>query len=127
MENFLAKNPGLKSRIAFSVPFEDYNSDELLSIAKLMAKNKGNSLSNDAVSKLKEIFESVSKTDDFGNGRYVRNIMEKAELNRASRLAKMNLNEVTQAMLEQFKKSDFEITEVRKTEKRCIGFTGGTI
>ncbi len=127
MDGFLLRNPGLKSRIAFHVPFDDYNPEELVEIAKIMAKNKESTLSAETQNVLLSIFERASKSEDFGNGRYVRNIMEKAEINRASRLAKLNFNEVTNDMLEEFEKSDFEIEESINTKKKCIGFIGGTI
>lgn len=41
MEHFLQKNPVLRSRIAFHVPFQNYSVNELCDIAKLIAKKKG--------------------------------------------------------------------------------------
>lgn len=41
MEQFLNRNPGLRSRIAFHVPFEDYSAGELADIAELIAQSKG--------------------------------------------------------------------------------------
>ena len=41
MEEFIQKNPGLRSRIAFHVSFPDYNELELCQIAQLMGKEKG--------------------------------------------------------------------------------------
>ena len=41
MEDFLQKNPGLRSRIAYHVPFADYSVEELCNIAVLIAKRKG--------------------------------------------------------------------------------------
>lgn len=41
MEEFLQKNPGLRSRIAYHVPFADYSVEELCSIAALTARKKG--------------------------------------------------------------------------------------
>ena len=44
MEAFLARNPGLRSRIAFHLPFEDYSARELYRIARLLAEEKGDVL-----------------------------------------------------------------------------------
>ena len=40
MEAFLDKNPGLRSRIAFHVSFEDYDVEELCKIAEVIADKK---------------------------------------------------------------------------------------
>ena len=48
MERFLEKNPGLRSRIAFHVPFADYSVEELCQIAKHIGKSKGITLTDDA-------------------------------------------------------------------------------
>ncbi len=40
MQQFLDRNPGKKSRIAFPVKFEDYSTDELCDITKLMVSKK---------------------------------------------------------------------------------------
>ena len=92
MEGFLQKNPGLRSRIAFYVPFADYKTNELCSIANLIAKKKGLKLTEDACEKLTEIFNVARTEIDFGNGRYVRNVIEKANMAHATRLLKADLN-----------------------------------
>lgn len=122
MEEFLNRNPGLKSRIAFHVPFEDYSTEELVEITKLIAKNRKNRLCDDVIAKLGDIFDNAVKINDFGNGRYARNIIEKAELNRASRLAKLSFDEVTRDMLETFIPEDFEVETTHKAERKKIGF-----
>ena len=40
MDLFLERNPGLRSRIAFHVPFADYSAEELCEIAELMGKKE---------------------------------------------------------------------------------------
>ena len=95
MEGFLDKNPGLRSRIAHFVHFEDYNPDELCEIAAYIAKQKGLVLNADANDKLRKIMENACTQHDFGNGRYVRTIVEKAKMAQSSRLVKMDYDLVT--------------------------------
>ena len=122
MEAFLSRNPGLKSRIAFHVPFDDYSPEELVEITTLMAKNKGNVIDESAFEKIRGIYNDAVKISDFGNGRYARNIIEKAELKRASRLAKLSFDEVTKDMLETFIPEDFEADKKPVREEKRIGF-----
>ena len=99
MERFLDKNPGLRSRIAFHVPFADYSAEELCDIAMLIGRQKGVSFSADAVEKLYTVFEVARLQPDFGNGRYARNAVEQAKMNMASRLLTMDLAAVTKETL----------------------------
>jgi hypothetical protein len=95
MEKFMQKNPGLRSRIAFHVNFPDYATDDLCRIAELIAKDDGLYLAPEARAKLTGIFDSARKNDDFGNGRYVRNLIENAHMEQCNRLANMNVCDVT--------------------------------
>jgi len=122
MESFLQKNPGLRSRIAFHVPFADYSVEELCEIAALIGKGKGVTLDNDAMDKLRFIFESASKQSDFGNGRYVRNILEQAKMNQASRLLEFDFDDITKDEISTIKAEDIVISEPQTQQKRKIGF-----
>ncbi len=64
MKTFLRKNPGLRSRIAFHVPFADYSTEELCDIAHLIAKRKGLELSEGACEKMEQLFRIISGTAD---------------------------------------------------------------
>ena len=123
MELFLQKNPGLRSRIAFHVPFSDYNTEELCKIAELMGNHKGISFDADAREKLHSVFEQARKQSDFGNGRYVRNILEQAKMNQASRLLAYDFEDITTEEIKTIKAEDIvPPPEGKKEEKRTIGF-----
>lgn len=49
-------------------------------------------------------------------------MIEKAELNRATRLAKLDFDEVTKDMLEAFIPEDFEADKKQVKEEKRIGF-----
>ena len=123
MEEFLNKNPGLRSRIAFHVPFADYTAEELCLIAKHIGKSKGITLTDGALTKLSALFEAARQNEDFGNGRYVRNVIERSKMNQASRLIRMDPDKITEKELTVLCEADIE-TPVKKPEtvKRQIGF-----
>ena len=125
MEKFLAKNEGLRSRIAFHVDFPDYNADELCGILKLMSKDKGYTLDESAEEKCRAIFEIACKNAEFGNGRFVRNVLEQAIIKQSLRIVDEYRNEnVDKKIISILSASDFEINaaETYKTTKKVIGF-----
>ena len=121
MEGFLQKNPGLRSRIAYHVPFDDYSIDELCDITDLIAKKKGLILADDAKVKLRGIYDIAIRDDDFGNGRYVRNILERAKMKQASRLVAMDYSAVTSEDVRTIVASDIEMP-AKKAKQTRIGF-----
>lgn len=122
MEAFMQRNPGLRSRIAFHVPFADYDTEELCRIAQLMGKRKGVCFEADALEKLSAVFETARQQSDFGNGRYVRNILEQAKMNQASRLLEYDFEDITADEIKTIKAEDIVVPEVKKEAKRTIGF-----
>jgi SpoVK/Ycf46/Vps4 family AAA+-type ATPase len=81
MENFLASNPGLTSRFAIRVKFPGYTPAELLALADLAIERRSELLDPDARPVLWRLFEDVGRrriTDELGNGRFVRSLLEKA-------------------------------------------------
>ena len=122
MEEFLRKNPGLKSRIAFHVPFKDYSPEELYQIMQLLAEKKKMTLTSDVEDKLLPVFAAHSKLEDFGNGRFVRNLLEKAQLKQASRLVALNPDSVTKEDVLTLTAEDFDTPEPPSVRKNVIGF-----
>lgn len=123
MEEFLQKNPGLRSRIAYHVPFADYTVEELCQIAELIAKKKGLYFDNQAQEKLTAVFKTARKQADFGNGRYVRNVIEKAKIAQATRLIAADYESVTQKDIITLCAEDIETPKFSAQVKPKIGFS----
>ena len=81
MKEFFSRNPGLRSRVPFTVRFNDYTVEEMISISELEAKKRGFSISSEAKQKIALICGKTCKSSDFGNGRLCRNLVEEAILN----------------------------------------------
>jgi AAA+ superfamily predicted ATPase len=122
MEGFLQKNPGLRSRIAFHVPFADYDSEELCEITDMISKKNGMRIDRDARAKLEKAFDVARTNVDFGNGRYARNMFEQAKMNQASRLLEKDFDSITADEITTITADDIIIPETKKCEKRRIGF-----
>lgn len=92
MNRFLESNPGLKSRFNKSITFEDYSPNELLDIFELFCKLNDMRLSSDARDNLIQYLSELSdeKSENFANGREMRNLFEKAFTNQANRLSHYN-------------------------------------
>lgn len=90
MKKFIDTNPGLQSRFTRYINFPDYSPDELYNIFLARMKPYSLKLSPEASEELKSVLNQVfkTKTRNFGNGRYVRNLFETAVTNMANRLSK---------------------------------------
>src|SRR5262249_21276608 len=81
MEDFLASNPGLNSRFAMRIRVGGYSAWELLAVARTAMAQRGESLDPGALPVLARMMEDVGRrrlADELGNGRFVRNLLEKA-------------------------------------------------
>ncbi len=125
MKTFIEKNEGLKSRIAFHIDFPDYNAEELLNIMKLMMKESEYTMTTDAEKAVMEIFETAQHTENFGNGRFARNVLEQAAMRQSTRLMKQGFcNAEDKETLFRLEKDDFNLPALMPKEehKRSIGF-----
>ena len=106
MEQFLMMNPGMPSRIAEKVYFDDYSPMELMGILKDMAAEKDLTLSKGAIAAAAEKLADAVKAPAFGNGRYVRSLLEKATGNMACRV--MDKDRHTERDLKVLEAEDFK-------------------
>ncbi len=80
-EAFLATNPGMASRFATRIRFPTYSTEELLSLAEMQLRAKREGLDPGARPVLWRMLDEVGRrriTDELGNGRFVRTLLEKA-------------------------------------------------
>lgn len=123
MEKFLRKNPGLRSRIARSIHFEDYSADELCQISRHIAEEKGISFTDDAMDKLQHIFELARQSSDFGNGRYARNIVEASQMTQIDRIIRSDAECIENSDISLIVAEDIKMPDEMKQQKvRKIGF-----
>lgn len=123
MADFLNRNPGMKSRIAFQINFDDYTADELMQITMLMLEKQNMTITDAAREKLRRIYETAVHTKGFGNGRFVREMLEHAEMNLSDRVMNLQSEEITPEMLSTIEACDItDLSSECNTPARRIGF-----
>ena len=76
MQKMLSVNPGLKSRIQFTLDFPNYSRSELKEIANLMLEKRHYEIGDAAMSKILDITDIRRKDQNFANAREIRNILD---------------------------------------------------
>lgn len=112
MQEFIDSNPGLRSRFNKYIMFEDYTAEEEYEILKSMCKNQDYKLSKEAAEEAKRFFTELceNKTETYANARDVRNYLEKAISNQATRI--VGLQDVDKETLATLEKEDLEGIEL---------------
>jgi SpoVK/Ycf46/Vps4 family AAA+-type ATPase len=126
MRKLLARNPGLKSRFPSEIVFSDYSADELMRITETFLGEELLKLSPDAKEALTTIYTIMASVHDRenGNGRAVRNLLERAKRSQALRLMELG-RKATRDELSILTMDDFEetLSEMRNApEPRPHGF-----
>jgi ATPases of the AAA+ class len=111
MDEFIASNPGLRSRFNKFLHFEDYSPEQLTEIFKGFCKKAEFKLSTEALQKLLEIFKLlvITRDDSFGNARTARNLFEMTISKQANRI--VSLPEVNQEVLSTIEAADIPTEE----------------
>jgi probable Rubsico expression protein CbbX len=86
MQTFFSANPGFRSRIAHHIDFPDYDGEELLRIADLIAEKEGYRFDEGARAALADYVAARRNRPDFANARSIRNAFDRARLRQAIRL-----------------------------------------
>ncbi len=118
MMQFRDLNPGLKSRIGFELTFTDYTVDELIQIFEKKVHDQELEVDKKALNKVKKILEEAKKVENFGNGRFVDNMVQKVIIEHAKRMKNEEKIEVLKLITEEDISSDIK----PERSKNKIGF-----
>jgi len=124
MEPFLEHLPGLRSRFTRFFHFEDYTPEELMAIGDDVAKKLEVTLSKEAREVLfKGVVEAYRTRDrDFGNARYIKNLLSQAKVKLGIRAMKdYPVSVPDEDQLSNIIADDIEKV-LQKTEKKRVEF-----
>ncbi|KAG5180981.1 cbbx protein [Tribonema minus] len=86
MDRFFSFIPGMSSRIGNHIDFPNYEKDELVEIAQVMARDLQYAMDDSAAAKFQEYIDLRMQFPFFSNARTVRNAMDRARMNSAIRV-----------------------------------------
>ena len=111
MEKFLKSNPGLASRFPIKIRCPDFTTPQLIKIFHHGVTEQKLTVHDDVYTSnvLRDHCESFanSSSDGSGNGRAVRNLLEKVITAQRRRLGRLNLDRLSTKALQELKKEDF--------------------
>ncbi len=119
MENFVKFNPGLKSRIGYTIKFDDYTKQELLDIFKQLVEKDSFKITEEAIKKVEYIIEESSKVEGFGNARYVNKMYQDILISHSRNVEDIEDTEMLKTLTEN---DIIEEKLMAKTGGRKIGF-----
>ncbi|WP_328989899.1 AAA family ATPase [Kribbella sp. NBC_01245] len=116
MQRFLESNTGLSSRFPKLLSFSEYNADQLVAIFELQARQKGMTYTDDVLAVVRRIIPATPRAHNFGNGRFIRNILEEAISNQAIRLAHHDPDTLTERDLREILPEDVKPAQSMRAE-----------
>jgi stage V sporulation protein K len=122
MKFLMNSNPGLASRFPIRFEFPDYTPEELMQICQLYFDRYHYQITDDAKSALLNILMNVVSIPNYGNGRYVKTLIENQIIpNMANRIASDNAFADPIALI-RIEKVDIPLNTSIKEPYRKIGF-----
>lgn len=76
MQKFVDTNPGMKSRLGQKIHFADYSADELVEMYKMKMSTYSMKTSESGIRTLRTALSKALTVENFGNGRYVDNMIQ---------------------------------------------------
>ncbi len=131
MQRMLSVNPGLSSRVSHQIDFPDYTAAELTDIFRYMM-GKRLIITDDALQAVHDHFESLARErvggSNFGNGRYARNLFERATQKLAERVmrdkiqARQDMRTLQLCDIQMAQRELQQETAAKQPRKNAIGF-----
>ncbi len=128
MDQFLSSNPGIRSRIHFTVKFSHYDNDTLVDITKSICGSCGFDFPAGSEPIVSSYFDRLRavRGDQFGNGREARNLISNATQKMAVRM--WDIRKPTVKKLRALSAEDLQLAaeDILSSEIRIGGGNGGS-
>jgi AAA+ superfamily predicted ATPase len=108
MQRLMESNTGLASRFPKLLSFSEYDTDQLVAIFELQARQKGMIHTADVLAVVRRVIPAAPRGHNFGNGRFIRNVLEEAISNQATRLALRDSDSLTERDLRELLPEDIK-------------------
>jgi len=124
MKKMIGANPGLASRIQFTLDFPDYSRDELGEIAQRFLSVKRYEITADALERVLDITEYFRALPNFANARTVRNILDQVIMNQNLRTEDVDgdmtivIDDVEDYLMDE----GIDLNKKPKSQGKSIGF-----
>lgn len=99
MEEFIRMNTGLASRVSATLEFAPYSNAELWKVLNRMALIQSFMVDPDAHDEVDRWFDDARKSEDFGNARSARHLVNLMKANQAERVYKSGLTDIDDLIL----------------------------
>jgi AAA+ superfamily predicted ATPase len=106
MQRFMESNTGLQSRFPKLLSFAEYDTDQLVAIFELQARQQGMAYTQEVLNRVRKVIPPAPRGHNFGNGRFIRNLLEEAISNQATRLARHDPDTLTERDLRELLPED---------------------